>query len=148
MKCPRKLLATVLALGLSAAAITLLRAQQGPDQVPSLQRPGSQAGPQTPSSRPPADSQEQDPRAKIVNRVTLVVVPVTVKNGAGELVTDLQQNDFRVFEDGIEQPIEVFSDDALPLSAAILIDDDLKQSTAEKSSEDVGNAGGGIQRFR
>src|ERR1700685_3980233 len=133
MKCPRKLLVPALALGLAAAAITLLRAQQGPEQVPSLQRPGSQtgsqAGPQTPAARPPVDSQDQDPRAKIVNRVTLVVVPVTVKNGAGELVTDLQQNDFRVFEDGIEQPIEVFSDDALPLSAAILIDDDLKQGT-------------------
>ena len=30
---------------------------------------------------------------------------VTVKNGAGELVTDLQQKDFRIFEDGIEQGV-------------------------------------------
>ena len=59
-------------------------------------------------------------------------MPVTVKDSEGELVTDLQENDFRVFEDGIEQPIEVFSADALPLSTAILIDDDLKQGTAEK----------------
>jgi VWFA-related protein len=64
--------------------------------------------------------------------VSLVVVPVTVKNGAGELVTDLRQDDFRVFEDGIEQPIELFSAEAFPLSAAILIDDDLKRGTAEK----------------
>ena len=61
-----------------------------------------------------------------------MVVPVTVKDSAGELVTDLQQNDFRVFEDGVEQPIEVFSAEAFPLSAAILVDDDLKKSTAEK----------------
>jgi VWFA-related protein len=76
--------------------------------------------------------QDQDPRARIRTTVSLVVVPVTVKDGAGELVTDLQQNDFRVLEDGIEQPIAMFSAEAFPLSAAILIDDDLKRSTAEK----------------
>jgi VWFA-related protein len=76
--------------------------------------------------------QSQDPRAKIRSTVSLVVVPVTVKNGAGELVTDLQQNDFRVFEDGVEQPMALFSADAFPLSAAVLIDDDLKRGTAEK----------------
>jgi VWFA-related protein len=59
-------------------------------------------------------------------------VPVSVKNGAGELVTDLEQSDFRIFEDGIEQPIALFSVDAFPLSAAILIDDDLKRSTSDR----------------
>ncbi len=116
-----------LAAGMSTATIAILRAQDPQGQAPSLQRPGSQA----PAPRAP-DKPAEDPRAKIVNTVTLVVVPVTVKNGAGELVTDLQQNDFRVFEDGIEQPIAVFSADALPLSAAILIDDDLKEGTATK----------------
>src|SRR4029077_15902846 len=76
--------------------------------------------------------QREDHRARIRTTVSLVVVPVTVKDSAGELVTDLQQNDFRVFEDGVEQPIALFSADAFPLSAAILIDDDLKRSTAEK----------------
>lgn len=76
--------------------------------------------------------QTQDPRARIRTTVTLVVVPVTVKNSQGELVTDLQQNDFRVFEDGVEQPIALYSVDAFPLSAAILIDDDLKTGTAQK----------------
>jgi VWFA-related protein len=64
--------------------------------------------------------------------VSLVVVPVTVKDSAGELVTDLQQSDFRIFEDGVEQPITLFTADAFDLSAAILVDDDLKQGTAEK----------------
>ena len=77
-------------------------------------------------------AQTQDPRARIHTTVSLVVVPVTVKDSAGELVTDLQQNDFRVFEDGVEQPIAQFSAEAFPLSAAILIDDDLKTGTAQK----------------
>ena len=94
----------------------------------TFQAPGAsgQGTTQPPSLRTP------DSSGRIRTTVSLVVVPVTVKNSQGELVTDLQQNDFRVFEDGIEQPIALFSADAFPLSAAILIDDDLKQSTAEK----------------
>jgi VWFA-related protein len=91
-----------------------------------------------------ASSQTQDPRARIRTTVSLVVVPVTVKDSAGELVTDLQQNDFRVLEDGIEQPIALFSADAFPLSAAILIDDDLKQGTAEKVQKTLETLAGGF----
>src|ERR1700682_4510759 len=107
MKCTRKFLSA----GLASCAVAACWATP---QAPSAQSSG-----QAPSL------QAQDPRARIRTTVSLVVVPVTVKNGAGELVTDLQQNDFRVFEDGIEQPIVVFSVEAFPLSAAVLIDDDL-----------------------
>lgn len=116
MKCPRKFWAVSLAICLALAAILALRAQ------PIF---GQGAGQE-------ASSQAQDPRARIRTTVSLVLVPVTVKNSQGELVTDLQQNDFRVFEDGVEQPIALFSADAFDLSAAILIDDDLKTGTAEK----------------
>jgi VWFA-related protein len=90
------------------------------------QSPSSQSSGQAPSL------QSQDPRARIRTTVSEVIVPVTVKNGAGELVTDLQQRDFRIFEDGVEQRISSFSVDAFPLSAAVLIDDDLKRSTADR----------------
>jgi VWFA-related protein len=90
------------------------------------QSPSSQSSGQAPSL------QSQDPRARIRTTVSEVIVPVTVKNGAGELVTDLQQRDFRIFEDGVEQRISSFSMDAFPLSAAVLIDDDLKRSTADR----------------
>jgi VWFA-related protein len=116
MKCPRKLLAVSGTICVAMAAFMLFQARQA----------FSQAAGQEPSQ------ESQDPRARIRTTVSLVVVPVTVKNGAGELVTDLQERDFRVFEDGIEQPIALFSAEAFPLSAAILIDDDLKRSTAEK----------------
>src|ERR1700758_268797 len=79
------------------------------------------------TSGPAPTLQPDDPRARIHTTVSLVVVPVTVKNSAGELVTDLEQKDFRVFEDGAEQPITLFSAEAFPLSVAVLIDDDLKQ---------------------
>ena len=116
MKCPRKLLAVSVTIGIALAALLAIRAREAYGQG-SGQKPSQQT---------------QDPQARIKTAVSLVVVPVTVKDSAGELVTDLQQNDFRVFEDGIEQPIAVFSADAFRLSAAILIDDDLKRGTAEK----------------
>ena len=116
MKRSRTLLAAGATIGLAFAAFLALPAResfgQGVSQEPTLK--------------------SQDSSGRIRTTVSLVVVPVTVKNSAGELVTDLQQNDFRILEDGIEQPIAQFSADAFPLSAAILIDDDLKVGTAEK----------------
>ncbi len=117
MKSPRKFLAAGMTMALALAVFSAFRA-------PSASGQGN--APPPPSLRTP------DSSGRIRTTVSLVVVPVTVKNSQGELVTDLQQNDFRVFEDGVEQPIALFSADAFPLSAAILIDDDLKQSTAEK----------------
>ena len=116
MKSPRIFLTACLATSFALVGLSALPEQQAP----------SQGAGQTQSP------QGQDPRARIRTTVSLVVVPVTVKGSGGELVTDLEQNDFRVFEDGIEQPIALFSAEAFPLSAAILIDDDLKRSTAEK----------------
>lgn len=116
MKCPRKLLAVSVTIALGIVACIILPPRptfgQGATQEPSLK--------------------SQDTNGRIRTTVSLVVVPVTVKNSSGELVTDLQQGDFRILEDGVEQPIAQFSADPFPLSAAILIDDDLKVGTAEK----------------
>jgi VWFA-related protein len=116
MKCPRKFLAEGMVICLALAGLGASRSQEALGQAAGQE----------------ASQQTQDPRARIRTTVSLVVVPVTAKDGRGELVTDLQQNDFRVFEDGIEQPIALYSADAFPISAAILIDDDLKTSTAQK----------------
>src|ERR1700733_2631134 len=119
MKCPRKLLAASVTIGVALAVFSAIRVRDAYGQGS-----GQEAPPQT--------TKPYDDRGKIIQTVRVVVVPVTVKDSAGELVTDLQKNDFRVFEDGVEQPIQEFSVDPFPLPAAILVDDDLKQSTAEK----------------
>ncbi|MGH9678575.1 MAG: VWA domain-containing protein, partial [Candidatus Acidiferrales bacterium] len=106
--------------------------------IRAAQQPSNQGAAQPPSL------QTDDTRGKIVARVSLVVVPVTVKDSSGDLVTDLQRNEFRIFEDGIEQPITLFSVDAFPLSAAVLIDDDLKRGTAEKVQKTLEAIAGGF----
>jgi VWFA-related protein len=62
----------------------------------------------------------------------LVILPVTVKDHSGELVPDLHRDEFRIFEDNVEQRIDVFTAEAFPLSMVILIDNDLKDKDAEK----------------
>jgi len=69
-------------------------------------------------------------QAKIRVNSDLVILPVTVKDRNGNLVPDLQNQEFRVFDDSVEQSIDVFTSEGLPLSLVILVDDDLKSDDA------------------
>ena len=82
------------------------------------QQPPAQASPPK-----PAPQQNQRP-STIITVTRNVIVPVTVKDSKGQLVGDLTRNDFRVFCDGLEQAFR-FSSDAVPLSAVVLLDNDL-----------------------
>jgi VWFA-related protein len=81
----------------------------------------------TPSTTPAPAS---DAQTKIRVNSELVILPVTVKNQFGELVPDLEQSEFRIFDDNVEQSIDIFTAEAFPLSLVILIDDDLKSKDA------------------
>lgn len=71
-------------------------------------------------------------QGRITARTDIVIVPVTVKDGRGHLVDDLTRDDFRVLQDGVEQPITFFSADAHPISAVVLIDNDLAQRAQDQ----------------
>lgn len=73
-----------------------------------------------------AEQKEQDVRQKIRVRSDLVVLSITVRDRKGNLVSGLTQEDFRVFDDEIEQKITAFSAEGLPLSLVILVDSDTK----------------------
>lgn len=79
----------------------------------------------------PAPPAQTDTRSRIVSRTELVIVPATVKDSHGQLVAGLEQDEFRVFEDGVEQQIILFDSNAFPLSAVILIDNNLATKQAE-----------------
>ena len=111
---PRRLLSLLLTAALSLITVNL-RAQS-----PSSDKPA----PQEPS---PSDAQN-----KIKVNSDLVILPVTAKNQFGDLVPDLEESDFRVFDENVEQSIDVFTAEAFPLSMVILIDNDLKDKDAEK----------------
>ena len=73
---------------------------------------------------------QSEAQSKIRVNSDLVILPVTVKDRNGNLVPDLQGREFRVFDDSVEQSIEVFTAEGFPLSMVILVDDDLKSEGA------------------
>lgn len=89
-----------------------------------------------PVQNPQAPAKQGGP-AKIVIPVNQVIVPVIVKDGAGRLVPDLQRDEFRIFEDDVEQQISYFSADPFPLSMVVLIDNDLKSKDATQVADSL-----------
>ena len=53
---------------------------------------------------------------------SLVVLNATVFDSAGTAVSGLTQKQFRVLEDGVEQPLEFFEAESTPFAAVILLD--------------------------
>jgi VWFA-related protein len=101
---------------------------QIPSQAPAAQTPQ----PQTGVSQPANQAAQNDMRNRIRVRSDLVIVPVTVKNHDGALIGDLQRDEFRVFCDNVEQQIIFFTSDPFPLSAVVLIDNDLSIKSADE----------------
>jgi len=54
--------------------------------------------------------------------VDLISLNVTVTDARNRFITDLSREDFRVFEDGIHQELDVFSQEDLPLRMILLLD--------------------------
>jgi VWFA-related protein len=53
---------------------------------------------------------------------SLVTVPVTVMDRQGRFIPDLQRGDFRVFENGVEQPVAYWEPADKPFTVALLLD--------------------------
>jgi Ca-activated chloride channel family protein len=62
------------------------------------------------------------PHADLRIDVPLILIPVHVTTQLGTSVTDLRQENFRVFEDGIEQPVTNFAKEDAPVSIGMLFD--------------------------
>jgi Ca-activated chloride channel family protein len=69
----------------------------------------------------PADTPEDDGEVIKVD-TRLVTVPVRVMDRKGRFVGGLTQDNFQVFEDGIEQPIAYFSSEQEPFTVALVLD--------------------------
>jgi VWFA-related protein len=118
-------------------------AQAPPVQTPQPQTGQSQSAP--PAAAPPQNSkQASDARQAIKIRTNLVIIPVTVKNRDSQLIGDLQRDEFRVFCDNVEQQIVFFTSDPFPLSAVVLIDNDLSIKSADQVQKSLTAISGGF----
>jgi Ca-activated chloride channel family protein len=140
MKSLRKI--AVAAIAVLPGFVAYVAAQTGgqPATATGYPQSGASQTPQSQSSAPPPS----EARAKITVNSNLVILPVTVKDRSGNLVPDLQQNEFRVFEDNVEQKIDVFTAEAFPLSMIILLDNDLKQKDGEQVRKSLDAVVGGL----
>ena len=85
-----------------------------------------------------ASAQGQPPQIPFRSAVDLVSLNVTVTEGGTRYVTDLAQEDFNVFEDGVKQDVTFFNRTNLPIALALLLDTsasmDSKLPTAQEAA--------------
>ena len=80
---------------------------------------------------PPKDDRQS---FRFRSAVELINVTTTVTDSNGRFVSDLRQEDFRVFEDGQEQPITHFSNERVPVSLGIALDTSLSMNGEKMSA--------------
>ncbi|HEY6468046.1 MAG TPA: VWA domain-containing protein [Candidatus Acidoferrales bacterium] len=97
--------------------------------------------PQKPVQQP---AQQPQPRP-LISPTNLVIAPVVVKDSQGQLVGGLTRQDFRILSDNVERKIVGFSAEAVPLSAVVVVDNDLsekQQKQVQQSLETISAAFG------
>ncbi len=90
----------------------------------NLPMTGQSPGPGIPSNAPGNSSADQARRADKTIRVDvdLVLVNVTITDPFNRLVTGLEQENFRTFEDNTEQEVVHFSTEDVPISIGVIFD--------------------------
>ena len=73
-------------------------------------------------STTPEEPSEEPKGFKIGVSVDLVLMYTTVVDVNGQFVSGLKQEDFKIFEDGVRQSINSFSQEDVPVSMGILLD--------------------------
>jgi len=68
----------------------------------------------------PVSAQDDDDVISVDS--SLVILNASINDAKGNAVTNLKQNQFKVFEDGVEQEISLFESTESPFAAVILLD--------------------------
>jgi VWFA-related protein len=75
-----------------------------------------------PTLRQKREDQEVTPGDVISVNTTEVMIPVTVRDASGRLVSDLTRNDFRVFENERMQPLSDLALRQVPVDVVLMVD--------------------------
>ncbi|HEY6546404.1 MAG TPA: VWA domain-containing protein, partial [Vicinamibacteria bacterium] len=95
----------------------------------------------------PATARSQAPPGQVPrtptfgSEVEIINLNLSVTDGRNRYITDLDQKDFAVFEDGIRQELSLFTHENLPISLSVLID------TSASMQEKLPQARGAATRF-
>jgi Ca-activated chloride channel family protein len=101
--------------------------------------PQAQQSPSPSPSASPAEPQGQeiDPDEVLVVDTNLVNLNVRVIDRNNRPVNDVPQSDFRVFEDGVQQKIEFFSREQVPITYGLVVDNSRSISSQLQQVQDA-----------
>lgn len=78
--------------------------------------------PETPQEQTPTGPEEVDAGDVIRVNTTLISIPVSVMDRDGRYVPNLLKDDFRIWEDGVEQDVAFFQSVDKPFSVVLMLD--------------------------
>lgn len=125
----RKFAAFALLLSLFASAQVSIHAQSRARRVGNTAPPASQtptgsdrtsAEPAPQTSDMPAEEVGDDGVVRV--NTTLVTIPVSIVDRDGRFIPNLRKEDFRIFEDGVEQQVAYFATVDKPFTVALVLD--------------------------
>lgn len=128
-------------------------------ETPQTAQPTGQSPAGVPAAQEKDDVQTTPPEmpeagqgvAKTVSlgvvQVNFVEVPVTVKDRQGKLIPGLTYRDFKVYENGVREPLHLFTVDPFPLSVAFVIDQSLTADVMEKVNQSLGAIQGALTPY-
>src|SRR2546422_11730551 len=95
-----------------------------PSRPPVLGGANRNPNEQKPSSTQQKDAGPEEVGAGDVVRVdtTLVSIPVSVMDRDGKYIPNLRKEDFRIWEDGVEQQVAYFASTEKPFTVALVLD--------------------------
>ena len=102
----------------SVTVVALLLASPAARVTTEAQATAAAPAPQTPAPQAPAPEKPQIFRGG----VEIVSLNVTASDAQGHYITDINQDEFSVFEDGAKQELTYFNRSNLPIALSLLID--------------------------
>ena len=128
----------------STACVVLLSVAALAASIEIIAAPARQT---PPAQTPPGQAAQQTGQGPAFRTgVELVSLNVTVTDASAHYVSDLQQDDFSVFEDGVKQDVTFFSRTNLPIALSLLIDTSASMETKLATAQEA--AAGFARRLR
>ena len=106
-------------LSLSCCAVTLAQAQRQP---PVLRGTNTRPANAPAESNSPAEPQEVAEGGVVKVSTSLITVPAVVMDRDGRYIGNLRKEDFKIYEDGVEQDVAYFASVEKPFTVALLLD--------------------------
>jgi Ca-activated chloride channel homolog len=84
--------------------------------------PGASAATQQPGAPPATQTPQKEESHRIIRDVNLVVLLASVVDSHGRIVEDLKQENFRVYEDKVEQKLAIFRREDIAITLGLVVD--------------------------